>query len=231
MPNKYFPLVVKLLALKDGYTYGHAARVALFASKILFLMKSKDEKYLEIDDESFFKGAIIHDIGKAGVPDIILNKKGELTHEDLQFMRMHASIGRELCIRAGITDAIILEIVESHQEQCNGSGYPYRIGESLIPLSAKIVTIADCFDACTTKRPYKPVKTWKDFVEELEEQILFSTKGAYTKVKYDIEICKIFVHWLKEEFGKRGQMAVVTELLEMQMGSIKVGDYVKAEYF
>jgi HD-GYP domain-containing protein (c-di-GMP phosphodiesterase class II) len=231
MPNQYFPLVVRLLSLKDGYTYGHAARVALFASKILSLMKLDYAKYRQIDDEMFFKGAIMHDIGKAGIPDIILNKKSTFTYEDSQLMNMHPTIGQEICERTGITDKTILEIVGSHQEHCNGKGYPYQLEADQIPLSAKIVTVADCYDACVTKRPYKPRKTWRQFVQELEDQRRLSNAGVINQIKYDIEICEVFENWLNKAFGGNRAENTVREMLEMKVGRICVNEYVKLEYF
>jgi len=101
--------------------------------------------------------ATMHDVGKIAVPDAILLKPGALTSEERREMEQHADRGRRIL---GGSDSPVMrlaaEIAGSHHERWDGTGYPYRLKGEAIPLSGRIVAVADVFDALTTQRPYKP---------------------------------------------------------------------------
>lgn len=101
----------------------------------------------------------MHDIGKIGTPDHILLKPGKLTDEEMQIMRQHALIGAEIL---GNCDSSLLQMAASvakyHHEKWDGSGYPFGLKETAIPIEARIVALTDVFDALTSERPYK--KAW-----------------------------------------------------------------------
>jgi putative two-component system response regulator len=107
------------------------------------------------------RGVPLHDIGKVAIPDYILLKKGKLSHEETAIMRKHAEAGAETIrsVRMQSPDFTMLEVAEqiarSHHEWFDGSGYPAGLSGQRIPLVARIVAVADAYDAITTRRPYK----------------------------------------------------------------------------
>jgi putative nucleotidyltransferase with HDIG domain len=134
---------------KDPYTRGHAERVAALAVEIAGEMGLSPEaqKALEV-------GGILHDIGKIGIPDSILAKRGALEPAEIELVRAHPRIGAEIV--AGVEflkDAI--PAIRSHHERWDGTGYPDRLAGDAIPLVARIINIADTWDACTSNRPYQ----------------------------------------------------------------------------
>ncbi|HNE17680.1 MAG TPA: HD domain-containing protein, partial [Rhodocyclaceae bacterium] len=107
--------------------------------------------------ERLLSAAPMHDVGKVGTPDHILLKPGRLTDEEMAIMRQHASIGHDI-LKGSSSPMIQLaaEIALSHHEKFDGSGYPGGLTGEAIPLSGRIVAVADVFDALTSERPYKP---------------------------------------------------------------------------
>ena len=112
--------------------------------------------------ELIFKSAPLHDIGKVGIPDIILLKPGKLTAEEFEIMKTHAALGKEAIERAeqqmGRSAPFLgfaKEIAGSHQEKWDGSGYPQGLAGELIPISARLMAVADVYDALISRRPYK----------------------------------------------------------------------------
>jgi HD-GYP domain-containing protein (c-di-GMP phosphodiesterase class II) len=99
--------------------------------------------------------AKLHDIGKVGVPDVILNKPGVLTEEEFDVVRQHPVIGERI-LAPIIRNLNILATIRSHHERINGAGYPDGLSGQSIPLLARVLTVADCFDALTTARAYRP---------------------------------------------------------------------------
>jgi len=150
---------------KDAYTRGHCDRVMNYALRIGESMKLSEE---ELDTIRF--GGILHDIGKIGVPEHILNKESVLSEEELTLIRQHPTIGeRILRDLTFMKDSI--RIVYEHHEWYNGNGYPRQLrGEEIYKL-ARIVCIADAYDAMTTKRPYrKQAMSHEQAIVELQIQ-------------------------------------------------------------
>lgn len=136
---------------KDTETANHTIRVAHYA-RLLAKKYGLDEKQQEI----IFYAAPFHDIGKVGIPDAILLKEGKLLKEEFTLMQAHARIGGDILSNTKSPYLIEGEIIaRNHHEKWNGLGYPRGLKEEEIPLSARIVTIADVFDALTSVRPYK----------------------------------------------------------------------------
>ncbi len=102
-----------------------------------------------------YRGGFLHDIGKIGIPDSILFKPGKLTAEEWVTMRTHPARGEDIC-RHLISIQPVLPIIRSHHERWDGSGYPDGLVGEQIPLLARILQIADIYDALTSPRPYKP---------------------------------------------------------------------------
>lgn len=173
----------KLTESRDPETGEHLERMCEY-SKILSLRLAESPKYKEILTESYienlYTASVLHDIGKVGVPDHILQKNGKLTENEFEIMKTHTTMGARTLrlvdqrhpgnqfIRIGI------DIAESHHEKWDGSGYPNgRIGED-IPLSARIVSLADVYDALRTQRCYKPALS-----REEAKSILVKSKGGH----------------------------------------------------
>jgi putative two-component system response regulator len=135
---------------KDSYTERHTNRVAESARYLGLRMGLPEE-----DLDALYRGGIIHDIGKIGIPDSILLKPGPLNENELMIMRAHPEIGENIVrpLRSGYD---LLPIVRHHHEAFDGHGYPDRLRGTSIPLMARIVSVCDAFDALTSDRPYRP---------------------------------------------------------------------------
>ncbi len=150
------PLLKSLLTLatvieaKDPCTGGHIWRVSRYAKKLA-------EKYGLSTDEVFltYLGGLVHDIGKVGIPDGILNKKDKLTKEEFEVIKKHPGVGKTLTIDHPL-EGMIMDVIIEHHERYDGNGYPNRKKGDESTLRARIVAIADAFDAMTSTRPYRP---------------------------------------------------------------------------
>jgi putative two-component system response regulator len=135
---------------KDEYTGGHTLRV----SELSVALAKKME--LPINDVNALKiGGIIHDVGKIGVPRDIINKPGRLNPEEFEIMKTHPYIGYKICMPLKKSLGMVLDIIHYHHEKLDGSGYPVGLKADEIPLGAKILAIADIYDALTSDRPYR----------------------------------------------------------------------------
>jgi HD-GYP domain-containing protein (c-di-GMP phosphodiesterase class II) len=134
---------------KDPYTRGHSERVADVARTIGRHLGQSDEFVHRL-----WIGALLHDVGKIGIDDRILSKGSVLTAEEFEKMKTHPAIGAEILAPIEQLKEMI-PIVRWHHENWNGRGYPEGLRGEEIPLSARIVAVADCFDAVTTNRPYQ----------------------------------------------------------------------------
>lgn len=134
---------------KDPYTEGHCARIAAYSALLgaAIGLSREDLRALRI-------AGYVHDIGKIGVSDAILLKRGPLTEREWEVMRTHSVIGERICMPLRSFQAV-LPIIRSHHEKQDGSGYPDGLRGDQVPLLARIMQIADVFDALTTERPYK----------------------------------------------------------------------------
>jgi len=151
---------------RDRYTDGHCQRLASYASAVGRHIGLNDD-----DVAALTRGGFLHDIGKVGIPDAILLKKGRLTPDEYALMKQHAVIGDRLC---GELRSLrrVRPIVRHHHERLDGSGYPDALRGDAIPLLAQITAIVDVFDALTTERPYKhavpPDRAFEELVGEAE---------------------------------------------------------------
>lgn len=134
---------------KDAYTCGHVERVGDYSVQL--------GRRLNVDAEGLSAlriGGVVHDIGKIGIPDQILNKPGKLTDEEMAIMQRHPLIGYDI-LKPLRTFQHVLPIVRWHHEKPNGTGYPDKLPGDQLPLLPRIAAVADCFDALTTSRPYR----------------------------------------------------------------------------
>ena len=151
---------------KDNETGMHVIRMSWFA-KFLAQEIGKDSQWCEL----LYNAAPMHDIGKIGIPDHVLLKPGKLNDEEWHIMQKHAEYGAEII---GEHTSPLLQLAKEvaiyHHEKWNGSGYPNGISGTDIPLSARIVAIADVFDALTSERPYKKAWSEEDAIELLKSE-------------------------------------------------------------
>jgi len=158
MTRNTFLSLLEASKLKDNDTGNHIMRVNFYSKRLSEeLFKSKNPKYNRIDadfiDNIGFL-ASMHDVGKIGTPDDILNKEGPLSDFEWSVMREHTKNGA--FILSTYPNPMAKEIALSHHERWDGSGYPYQLSGEMIPLAARIVTIADVYDALRMQRSYKP---------------------------------------------------------------------------
>ena len=152
---------------KDHYTHGHTERVTYLSLEVA---KEMRKKYVNINDkfiEDLRIAALLHDIGKIGIPEKILNKEAALTAEEWVVMKEHPVIGANILQSISELDHVILG-VKYHHERYDGTGYPEGLNDGNIPMNAAIITVADSFDAMTTDRPYRKAKTVDEAVKEIE---------------------------------------------------------------
>lgn len=135
---------------RDPLTGGHCQRLADLSVRMGHRMGLSTE-----DVEALYRGGFLHDIGKIAVPDSVLFKPGPLSDDEWVLMRSHTVRGEEICKQMR-TLAPVLPIIRSHHEKWDGTGYPDGLRREAIPLLARILQIADIYDALTTARPYKP---------------------------------------------------------------------------
>ena len=137
------------LEAKDKYTSGHSQRVAETSVSIA--------KELGMPQDSIDKirlAGLVHDIGKIGVEESVLNKPGRLTDEEFKHVKCHCEAGEHI-LTPIVEDDDILKVVRHHHERYDGTGYPDRLSGEQIPLGARIMAVADTYDAMTSKRPYR----------------------------------------------------------------------------
>jgi putative nucleotidyltransferase with HDIG domain len=191
------------LDLRDQATEGHSQRVTAY-SLLMGQVMGLDNDTLE----SLRLGALLHDIGKIGVSDTILHKKGRLTDEEWEKMRSHPTWGKGIIADIEFL-ARAVDVVYGHHEKWNGSGYPQGLAGEAIPLGARIFAIADVFDALTMERSYKtpwPPETARDEI----------VKGAGSH--FDLQVVEIFQRVFPQmleviQYSKDGQLAAYLEKL------------------
>jgi putative two-component system response regulator len=149
---------------RDRYTGLHCERLAAYSIALAQAMGLNRS-----DQVALYRGGYLHDIGKVSIPDVILFKRGLLTEEEWKIMRLHTIRGEEIC-RPMKTLAPVLPIIRSHHERWDGSGYPDALKGEDIPLLARILQVADIYDALTTSRPYKPAFTHEHAVALMLEE-------------------------------------------------------------
>jgi putative nucleotidyltransferase with HDIG domain len=166
------------LDLKDAETEGHSKRVTAFTMAIAKNMGLPSEQIAVIA-----RGAFLHDFGKMAIPDAILRKPGKLTNEEMDIMKEHAYLGYQMLKKIPFL-AEAAEIVYTHQEKWDGTGYPRGLKGEQIPLGARIFSIADTLDAITSHRPYRPAQSMTAAREEIKQ---------WAGRQFDPEVVKVFL--------------------------------------
>lgn len=181
LQDSYFSTLSAALDARDPYTAGHSMRVAEYS-----VMIGRKLGLAEEELDTLYKTALIHDIGKVGIPDMVLLKEGKLSEEEYLTIQRHPVLGESILQHVQPAQSIkpFLSGVRSHHERYDGKGYPDQLAGERIPLFGRIIAVADAFDAMTSDRPYR--KGMKD-----EEAISILEQGRGTQ--WDPIIAGIFV--------------------------------------
>lgn len=139
----------QVIDMKDSYTQGHSSRVAKYTK-----MLAKELGYSEETADQYYNIALMHDIGKIGIPDQLLNKPGKLTDDEYGIIKSHAERGYDVLKSISLMPEIVVG-AEAHHERPDGHGYPNGLKGSEIPRVAQIIAVADTFDAMYSDRPYR----------------------------------------------------------------------------
>jgi len=149
------------LDAKDAATEGHSERVAKLTVAIAREMQVPEEKLIDVE-----RGAMLHDVGKIGVPDDILRKPATLTHKEWQAMQKHPLLAGALVSKVGFLEGA-LPILLYHHERFDGKGYPFGLAADRIPIEARIFAVVDAYDAMTSDRPYRKAVSHEAAVKEI----------------------------------------------------------------
>lgn len=166
------------LDLKDAMIQGHAKRVTAFTIAIARAMGLPREQI-----NTIARGAFLHDVGNLAIPDKILKKPGKLEPDEMTIMREHAYHGYQIVKKIPFL-AEAAEIVYSHQERFDGTGYPRGLRGEQIPLGARIISIADTLDSITSNRVYRPAQSLQAAREEISK---------WAGRQFDPEVVKVFL--------------------------------------
>jgi putative two-component system response regulator len=157
--------MASLAETRDNETGNHIRRTQNYVRALAMQLRKRPQYAAELDDamvDMLYKSAPLHDIGKVGIPDAILLKPGKLTTEEFEIMKTHTTLGRDaILVAEKLIDApstflrLAREIAHYHQEKWDGSGYPEKLAGEAIPLSARLMALADVYDALISRRVYK----------------------------------------------------------------------------
>lgn len=155
--------LAQTVELKDHYTKGHCDRVAQYATKLAQAVGLPENFVNDIKH-----GSWLHDCGKIGIPEVLLNFPGRLAENDMETVMQHPRWGSEVARQANMSETVV-NIILYHHEQFTGGGYPEKLSGETIPLEARIVAIADVFDALYSDRPYRPAYSFEKVTQIMEE--------------------------------------------------------------
>jgi len=155
--------LAQALDARDAYTAGHSRRVSEYSCAIAKALQISGQEL-----ETIRTGALLHDLGKIGISDLVLQKPGRLTPEENQLIQQHPVIGKRILENVQGLEPY-LNIVELHHENLDGSGYPHGLKGEETPLQARIVKVADAYDAITSDRPYRRGKSHADAIAILRK--------------------------------------------------------------
>ena len=184
--------LAKLAESRDDDTGLHIDRVGSFSRRLAQAAQNHSNRNAELDDhyvEMIYHASALHDIGKVGIADAILQKPGKLNSDEFDIMKTHPTIGfltLESIVKSYPNNQMVgmgSDIAKSHHEKWNGSGYPEGLSGEAIPLSARIVAIADVYDALRSKRPYKT-----PFSHQQAVDIILEGRGVH----FDPELIRLF---------------------------------------
>ncbi len=174
-----------IIEAKDKYTVGHTQRVSEYAVKLAQKIGLERDRI-----EKLRMAGLIHDIGKIGVPEIILNKPGKLTECEFELVKNHTVIGGNIC-RPLVNFSDLYDMIRHHHEKLNGSGYPDGLKGEEISIEARILSVADVFDALYSDRPYRSKLPLEKVIEILKEEA--------DKDNLDIKLVNTFINMVNND--------------------------------
>jgi HD-GYP domain-containing protein (c-di-GMP phosphodiesterase class II) len=175
--------LVKAIEAKDLYTAGHVWRVSQYTRLIAERLGWEQMKILWIE-----AGAILHDLGKVGISDLILQKESKLSNEEFDEMKKHPAIGFHIVATSPFLSQF-QNIIETHHERYDGKGYPRGLSGEQIPIEGRITGIADAFDAMTSHRPYRKAMDPQKAIQIIQEN---------AGTQFDPDISHIFAALFEE---------------------------------
>lgn len=182
--SKTVMMLANALEARDSFAQGHSERVGYSSVCI-----AKKMGFDQNDTDMLYSACLLHDIGKIGVPEGIFKKQEKLDEEDMMYIKSHTTIGERILSPIPAFGSMI-PIIRHHHERFDGKGYPDGLKGTEIPIFARIVAVADTFDAITSDRPYRKGLTYEEGIRILEEE----EKGRHL----DPQIVDLFVSMLKE---------------------------------
>ena len=194
---------------KDPYTHGHSTRVAIYSAQI-----AREAGKPEEECEKIYFAALLHDVGKIGIPDAVINKPGRLTEEEFAQIKLHPVLGNQ--ILSSIQESPYLSIgAHYHHERYDGRGYPEGLKGNDIPDIARVISVADSYDAMTSKRSYRDPIPQQKVREEL-------VKGIGTQ--FDPQYAKIMVHLidLDIEYSMRERQSGLDDAIATRLKCEKI---------
>ncbi len=180
--NRIFEIATSLagaIDAKDPYTKDHSTSVSRYSEAL-----ARAINLPEGEVERIKLGALLHDVGKIGIPETVLQKEGPLSDEEWAIMKQHPTIGAEKVLMPNSSLRDLIPIVKYHHERIDGKGYPEKLRDNEIPLAAKIVAIADTYHALTSDRPYRKGMN-------IEKAISILNEGAGTQ--WDADLVRTFI--------------------------------------
>lgn len=178
--------IANTIDARDKYTNGHSMRVGVYSREIARRLGMSEE-----EQENIYYIGLMHDIGKIGIPNEILNKPGKLSVQEVDVMRSHTLIGGEI-LKDFTSLPSIKEGALGHHEYYSGEGYPHRLSAEDIPLIARIINVADAYDAMSSRRAYREGQSTEYILAEFEK---------YSGVQFDPQIAQIMCEIIKNEFN------------------------------
>lgn len=155
-------MLVNAVEEKDLYTRGHSERV-----KDISIILASELGYKELD--LIEEAAVLHDIGKIGIHEDVLNKPGKLSKEEYEIIKQHPVKGERI-LSSSRKLAVVASVVRQHHEHYDGNGYPDGLKEASIEIEARIIAVADAFDAMTSERPYRKAMAYDNAIEILVKE-------------------------------------------------------------
>lgn len=181
---------------RDMYTEGHSRRVAEISTQI-----AKELKFNDWEIENIRIAAMLHDVGKIGVSDNILNKPGKLTDEEYNAIKEHPSIGMKILKEIKNID-YVHNIVEHHHERYDGNGYPHGLKEEEVPISVYVVQLADTVDAMASDRLYR---------KGLSREVIRDEIERYSGIQFHPKVAQAYLNILKREEKKEAKANFIKE--------------------
>lgn len=175
--------LINAIDARDKYLSGHSLNVAFYASKIAECLKVERKTKLDV-----YIASLLHDVGKIGISEVVLAKPTPLSDEEWQLIKKHPSIGADI-VRDIDTYAHLAPFIKYHHQHYDGGGYPDAIKGEEIPLVARVITVADAFDAMTSDRVYRARKTVEEALKEI---------NRCAGTQFDPKIAKVFLNYVKQ---------------------------------